>query len=75
MMFSCCRFARLLASRSNRVTTFSSAAALVFSALIATVRPERVLDGAVNDRHAAGGDLFDDPAVADALEHGRPEAV
>ena len=30
---------------------------------------ERVLDGPVDDRHAAGGDLLDDPAVADALEH------
>ena len=31
---------------------------------------ERVLHGAVNDRHAAGGDLFHDAAVADAFEHG-----
>ena len=32
--------------------------------------PQRVLDGAVHDRHAARGDLFDNAAIADAFQHG-----
>jgi len=31
---------------------------------------QRFLDGAVHDRHAAGGDLFHDAAVPDPFKHG-----
>jgi hypothetical protein len=30
---------------------------------------EGILHGAINDRHSAAGDLFNDAAIANALEH------